>query len=229
MKILSVFILCALQLFLNAQDTIYKRTGDVIPAKILEIGIKEISYKRSDLSDGPLFIISKNDITQIKYATGTIEKFEIVKDAPKQPKFVLVTPKYISIDNNQIRPSLRKGIYQYQGHHISDRKVLYMAMEKNSVWKNQEIDLQIKESKRHKTLQYVIGYTGAFVGGAGLYASLIGGSSGSNSNDVAIAAFAGIISGGILVSSQVVSFTFKLKRIKNSDKVAELYNQLSNN
>ena len=60
MRVVFIFILCAVQLYLNAQDSIYKRTGLVIPAKISEVNIKEISYKRLDLLDGPLFIINKN-------------------------------------------------------------------------------------------------------------------------------------------------------------------------
>lgn len=229
MKPILIFILCFVQLYLNAQDSIYMRIGDVVPAKILEIGIKEISYKRADLLDGPLYIISKNDIVKIKYVTGIVEKYDIIKDAPKKQQVVFVNPTYIPQDNNQIRSSLRRGIYQYQGHQLSDRNVLHMVIDKNSIWKNHEIELNIIESKRNKTLQYVIGYTGAVVGGAGIYASLIGASSSSNSNDGAIAAFAGIIAGGVLVSSQIVSFTYKLKRIKNADKVVELHNQLSKN
>lgn len=227
MKAIFIFILCFVQLYLNAQDTIYKRTGDVIPAKIVEIGIKEISYKRADLLDGPLYIISKNDVFKIKYATGTIEKYDIVKEAPKPQQIVFVNPKYIPQDENQIRASLRRGIYKYQGRQLSDRNVIRLVMDKNSIWKNHEIELNITEYKRNKSLQYIIGYTGAFLGGAGLYGSLIGASSVSNSNDGAIAAFAGIIAGGVLVSSQIVSFTYKLKRIKNVNKIVELHNQLS--
>lgn len=227
MKAILICTLCFVQLCLSAQDSIYKRTGDVIPAKILEIGIKEISYKRFDLLDGPLYIISKNDISKIKYATGTVEKYDIIKEAPKKQQVIFVNPTYIPQDENQIRSSLRRGIYQYQGHQLSDRNVLYMVMDKNSLWKNQEIELNIIEYKRNKTLQYIIGYSGAVIGAAGIYGSLIGAGSASNSNDGSTAAFAGIIAGGILVSSQIVSFTYKLKRINNVNKIVELHNQLS--
>ena len=229
MKNLLICMICFLQIKSYAQDTIYKRSGDIIPAKVFEINIKEISYKRADLLDGPLFIINKNDIVKIKYAIGTTESFNIVNETPKRRPVVFVNPANIPQDNNQIRSSLRRGIYQYQGHRISDRNVLFMAQEKNQIWKNQEIELNISASKRNKALQYTIGYAGAAVGGIGLYAAVIGGSSSSNSNDAALAAFAGIISAGIVVSSQIVSFTYKLKRVKNADKVAELYNQLSKN
>ena len=208
MKIIFIFILCTIQLCLNAQDTIYKRTGDVIPAKILEINIKEISYKRSDLLDGPLFIINKNEIQKIKYANGAVDSFKVIKEITKTPPVVYVNPRYVVQDDNQIHPSIRRGTYRFQGRQLSDRNLLFMALDKNLIWKNQEIDLNVKDAKRNKVLQYTIGYAGAAIGGIGLYASAIASDVGSNSNDVAIAAFAGILSAGVAVSSQVISFTY---------------------
>lgn len=230
MRVAFIFILCTIQLCLNAQDTIYKRTGDVIPAKILEINIKEVSYKRSDLLDGPLFIINKNEIQKIKYANGSIDSFKVVKEITKTQPVVFVNPRYVVQENsNQIRPGMRRGTYRYQGKLLSDRKVFFMALDKNQIWKNNEIELNIKDSKRNKALQYTIGYAGATIGGIGLYASAIAGSMSSSSNDAALAAFAGILSAGVAASSQIISFKYKLKRVKHADKVAELYNQLSKN
>jgi hypothetical protein len=229
MKTTLIFIACIVQLCLSAQDTIYKRAGGVIPAKILEIGIKDISYKRTDISDGPLFIINKNEIHKIKYANGAIDSFKVFKEIPKTKAVVYINPGNSSQTDNEIHLSYRRGTYQYQGHRISDRNVLFMAFEKNQIWKNKDIDLNITDSKRNKVLQYTIGYGGAAFGGVCLYASAIGGDLSSNSNDAAIAAFAGILSAGIVVSSQIVSFKYKLKRIKHADKVVELYNQLSKN
>lgn len=229
MRVRFIFMLCVIQFCLNAQDSIYKRTGLVIPAKISEVNIKEISYKRADLLDGPLFIINKNEIQKIKYANGTIDSFKVVKELAKAPTVVFVNPKYIASDFNQIKPSIRRGTYKYQGHLLSDRNVFLMTLEKNNLWKNTDIELNVIASKKYKALQYTIGYTGAVVGGIGLYASAIAGGSSSNSNDAALAAFAGILSAGIAVSSQIISFRYKLKRVKHADRVAELYNQLSKN
>ncbi|MBK8367005.1 MAG: hypothetical protein IPL10_06200 [Bacteroidetes bacterium] len=229
MRVVFIFILCAVQLYLNAQDSIYKRTGLVIPAKISEVNIKEISYKRLDLLDGPLFIINKNEIQKIKYANGTIDSFMVLKEGTKAPNVVFVNPRYIAPDFNQIQPSIRRGTYKYQGHLLSDRHVFLMALEKNNLWKNTDIELNVIASKKHKVMQYSIGYSGAIIGGIGLYASAIAGGSSSNSNDASLAAFAGILSAGIAVSSQIISFKYKLKRVKHADRVAELYNQLSKN
>lgn len=229
MKTIYCLVFFFIRIVLNAQDTIYKRTGEIISAKILEIKIKEVSYKRTDLLDGPLFIVNKNDIKQIKYATGMIDSFAIVK--PELPRQIFVNqPAYVYQDNNLIRPSTRSGTYQYLGHRISDRDVLFLASQKNLLWKNKEIDLNIAASKKNKALQYSVGFGGAFIGGLGVYSGILAIDMNSRSpNDEAVAVVGCMLSAGVLISSQVVSFTYKLQRVKHADKVAELYNQLSKN
>jgi hypothetical protein len=228
MKNFLIVVLFLIQALVNAQDTIYKRTGAIIPAKILQVNIKDVSYKRSDLPDGPLFIINKNEIKKIKYFTGAVDSFTVSKAEPAK-QVVVRNPMYtlaVGPNPNEIHTTFRRGTYLFHGRHISDRHVMIMAAEKNMIWKNAEIESSISEYRRNKTVQYVVGFTGAFVGATGLYVSAIGGSSGST-NDAAIAGLAAIVSAGVLVSSQIVSFRYKLKRVSNSNKVAKLYNDLS--
>ena len=97
-------------------------------------------------------------------------------------------------------------------------------MEKNQAWKNQEIELNIMEARRNKAIQYSIGLGGLFVGGVGLFSSALYSDSNNSSQLTGLTALA---STGIIVASEVISFQFKLKRIKNTNKVAELYNSLS--
>ena len=60
---------------LNAQDFIIKKNGDEVTAKIEEVGVSEIKYKKFDNQDGPLYTILKSEIFMIKYANGTKEVF----------------------------------------------------------------------------------------------------------------------------------------------------------
>ena len=221
MKIFLFFVLCNVHFLVNAQDSIYKRNGEIIPAKVLEININEISYKRVDLLQGPLFIINKNEIKKIKYVTGTIDSFLVIHQIVANP---MVINHPVLLNNDQIHTSARRGVYLYQARRISDRKVLFLANAKNQVWKNKEIEQNVISCKRNKTLQYVIGNVGLGIGAIGLFGSLIAIESISNSNDAYTIAVIAAASAGILVSSQIVSFSYKLKRLKHSDKIMELYN-----
>ena len=54
-----------------AQDVIVKTNRDSIFSKILEVGIDEIKYKWHDNLEGPLFIITKNEVSEIVFANGS--------------------------------------------------------------------------------------------------------------------------------------------------------------
>ncbi len=56
-----------------SQDTITKRLGDDIKAKILEVGETEIKYQMFDYQNGPTFTIAKSDVLMVRYGNGTKE------------------------------------------------------------------------------------------------------------------------------------------------------------
>jgi hypothetical protein len=66
-----------------AQDIILKRNGDEIKAKVQEVGITEIKYKKFDNPDGPMYTILKSEVFLIKYENGTKDVFKA--EEPVQP------------------------------------------------------------------------------------------------------------------------------------------------
>jgi len=69
--LISVFLFTAV----NAQDVIFKKNGDEINAKVEEVGVNEVKYKKFDNQDGPLYTLLKSEIFMIKFANGTKEVF----------------------------------------------------------------------------------------------------------------------------------------------------------
>lgn len=59
----------------KAQDKIYKKGGEVIDAKIVEIGVDEIKYKIFNVADGPIYTIEKDRIIKVVYENGRIETY----------------------------------------------------------------------------------------------------------------------------------------------------------
>ncbi|MGL6267926.1 MAG: hypothetical protein ACRC2O_08365 [Chitinophagaceae bacterium] len=60
----------------KSQDKIYKRGGDIVLAKIQEIGVDEIKYKRFDEPDGPVYGIEKDRIVKIIFQNGRTESYK---------------------------------------------------------------------------------------------------------------------------------------------------------
>ncbi len=211
------------QSLLVGQDTLYKRSGETIAAKILEINIKEVSYKRSDLLDGPLVIVSKNEILKIKYATGQVDSFTVV--IPPVQKQVVKTYERVYVNPEWIKLSMRRGVYIYQNHNISDRRVFYLVNKRDVTENSKEVYDNILASKKNKIVQYAVGYGGTAFGIACLIGSAVALGDNSTNSNILLGLTLGSIGAGAIVSSQIVSFSYKLKRIKHADKVVELYNQ----
>lgn len=68
----------------RAQDLIVKKDGSIIKATVTEITENSVKYKKADNPDGPLYTISKENLTSINYANGQLEKFESEKGSAKK-------------------------------------------------------------------------------------------------------------------------------------------------
>jgi hypothetical protein len=93
---------------LFAQDTIIKMNNESVPAKILEISQNEIRYTRSDIPNGPVYTIKKDDIQRIKYSNGSSDAFNSSQTAAEKP--IDITPRYIltMIDGTQLKGKVIK-------------------------------------------------------------------------------------------------------------------------
>jgi len=80
-------------------DRIIDKEGDVIIAKVTEIGIDIIKYKNCDHLDGPTYSIPKVAVLMIEYSNG---KREVIKESKPLPK-----PDYTSVDSHSGKPEKR--------------------------------------------------------------------------------------------------------------------------
>ena len=62
-----------------SQDIITQKTGEDIKAKVLEVTLTEIKYKKFDNIYGPTDSISKSDVFRVIYENGTIDVFNKVE------------------------------------------------------------------------------------------------------------------------------------------------------
>ncbi len=67
----------------TAQDTIYKRSKEIIKAKIIEIGLDEIKYKMPGDEEGATIVIAKDQVWKIIFANGTTQILQPEMDNPE--------------------------------------------------------------------------------------------------------------------------------------------------
>ena len=73
MKYLYILFLVTSITNLYSQDIILKKNGETIDSKIIEIGIDKIKYHKYSNLSGPVFVILKEDVTNITFENGDIE------------------------------------------------------------------------------------------------------------------------------------------------------------
>lgn len=66
-------------------DTLFTRSNEKIPCKVLEIGVSEIKYKKANFLEGPTFIIEKSQVDYIIFASGI--KDVIQQEQPAAPVY----------------------------------------------------------------------------------------------------------------------------------------------
>ena len=82
-----VFYFSVLMLFASvktfAQDTIVKRSNEIILGKVVEVGDTEINFRRQNNLNGPIYVIEISDVAVIKYGSGAKDIFNAF-EMPKQ-------------------------------------------------------------------------------------------------------------------------------------------------
>lgn len=60
---------------LSAQDNLYKKNGDLMEVKIMEVNARTVSFKKTSNPDGPLYTINKGEVAKITYENGAEDVF----------------------------------------------------------------------------------------------------------------------------------------------------------
>ncbi|WP_069658525.1 hypothetical protein [Arcticibacter eurypsychrophilus] len=72
--LLTISLLFSFHAF--SQDKIYKKNGDIVEAKVIEIAESEIKYKVFTDQDGPIYSVDKDRISKIIYHNGREETYQ---------------------------------------------------------------------------------------------------------------------------------------------------------
>ncbi len=134
MKNLLFVLLCLLGVSSYAQDIITTKKGEDIKAKVLEITIQEVKYKKVENPDSPIYTLLKSDILLIRYENGSKDIFnEETKETPKVVKN--------SETSSKNRISIVEGDHFLNGEPISGRKmksILYQDPQTKEIYKSSQ-------------------------------------------------------------------------------------------
>jgi hypothetical protein len=112
-KIFVTIILCSVSFIVStsAQDTI-RTNKDTLLGKVVEIGIDAVKYFDAKNQTGPLIVISKDDVLEIRYENGS--RFLIKQDPYDVNKIVNVRKKNRSIKFEFLSPMTNDIAFAYE-------------------------------------------------------------------------------------------------------------------
>jgi hypothetical protein len=116
--LILIFVAVAAQLF--SQDTLFVGTGKTITGKVTEIGTDVVKYKRSDNLDGPLYNVSKSDISSIHYSNGSEDVFSDASSTANS-NTVLV---HVAGQDDQVIPKNQTSNTGLYGNNVPVNQVL---------------------------------------------------------------------------------------------------------
>ena len=106
-----------------AQDVIVTKDSKKIDAKVMEVNVNDVRYKKFDNPDGPSYALPKSDIVTIVYQNGRVETFQ--QTSPETAQTTLVATEKAPVSDGKSTmlistPSeliyknqgLQSGIYQ---------------------------------------------------------------------------------------------------------------------
>jgi hypothetical protein len=158
------FLVCTFcSLHVKSQDTIVKTNGEIIAAKITEVGTNAITYKKANLLDGPTFIDYKTDIVYVKFSNGQKQFF--AKEIPAQIQKSMIDTNLVKKNemqktdlansNGMNKIETLNGKFTINGQKAS-RKDVNNLLGKS---KNPAVIAPLKLAKTTKTFQKIIKIT----------------------------------------------------------------------
>ena len=98
-----------------AQDLIFRSSSDSIQAQVLTIGTTEITYRKWNNLEGPIYTISINEVAAIRYANGTWDTFPDKNTNENSPKVAATSSFLLSRKGNK---------YYFENNEMNKRETL---------------------------------------------------------------------------------------------------------
>lgn len=72
-RYLLLLSFCISLIYVKAQDTLYRANGKVQSVKITEVNNQQVKFRNSNGKSGPLFVLSRSEVSKIVYENGNVE------------------------------------------------------------------------------------------------------------------------------------------------------------
>lgn len=220
MKKLIFVLALVLSQKIFCQDSIYKKNGEIIASKILEINSTQVKFKKSNNLGGPSYSELKSELVYIKFENGTIDTINKATTAGTEVKDTVTVIKYA-----------KREPFLYGD--MGDKEIFSMIEAlPSSVTKN-KLRREYFDMKRYREQQYLSGSLGWVVGfGVPVvvtYMTLVNSASYNTSqyDPVTVIVVGALAGAAIRITGQVLFKVNKNKRKQARRNLMSIYNGIN--
>lgn len=227
MKPIYSFLICLfLAIFTcKAQDTLYKKNGEILLTKIIEVNTQTIKYTQVN-SDLPIYILDRSEVVMIRYKNGSRDVFnaespqvneDYVAKKIKEPRSR--SKNFFDIQNSII--TIAGNRYSIFDLKLSPQYVDAIVLNKN----DKQLSLMIKAAQDTRRTSKLLGFAPIPLG-VSSYIMLIAGSlnsanttnGGISTNYLAVSGLLAVAAIGTGIASIVLNAQSKAMRKKTVEK-----------
>ncbi|MEJ7692717.1 hypothetical protein [Daejeonella sp.] len=144
-----LLLLLGLTAAVQAQDKIYKKGGEIVEAKITEVGADEIKYRVFGDQSGPMYALDKDRIIKVVYENGRVETYQ---SNLKDPKLYEDQAKS-AIKINFLAPLLGYTQLNYE-HSLRPGRAYELSLGLIGIGKRQELGSSFNSTTNTSTTTY---------------------------------------------------------------------------
>ena len=208
---------------LYSQDSVCFISKEIIPVKLMEIGVNEIQYVRLDNLDGPKYTVNKKEIKYIKYANGQVDTIKASIE-PLQPlQRYRVETIYVS---KVSKIAISNRLLFFDNHFLKDKELGFLIRQVPSKELKLRLIADYEMMRNCKRNQYI-----SWFGGIALSLIAVQGidlltRTNNSSSQSAVTMGLGVAT-GLTVFGTGTGFAifFKTKRFQKRNEIAKRYNE----
>jgi len=205
---------------LYCQDSIYKKNGEIIPAKVLEISDAQVKFKKTNNPDGPSYSELKSDLLRIKFSNGTIDTIH------SSVKINAAVP----VGQETTLPSITSSQQSIMYRNVSEAELFSLIEIMHASDKKNKLKREYALMKLYKRNQYLSSGLGFGIGFAVpvvvTYSALLDLSTSYYSDPVAVIVAGALVGAAIRTTGQVLMKINKNKRMNAKKNIIMLYEGL---
>lgn len=213
-KLLLIFYYFYFAQTLYCQDSIRFINKEILPVKLIEVGINDIKYMRLDNLNGPKYTVSKSEISYIKHGIGITDTINVFQ-------------KNSALHNNsKFKTLFFNKVWFYEASVLSEKKAYVLFTNVFDKEKKIKLFSEFSLMKKYKRNQYFSWFGGISLGAFAL--ATIGDidlSHKSNSQKKIETTLAIAVGTTMIVMGTRFSIYFRNKRSKKKAEIAVLYNE----